>query len=396
MKIGYIRERYPEKRNIIGRAGSDNEYVFLSKARNKWLLFTRGCEIIAGRVLKRQNNLKWNRHAVYRPIKSPRVDVIHTFNTVCDCKTPWVCTFETAVPRTAQTVRRDWMNSGEKADGFTENAFELLRSKSCLALIALSQSNKSIQTDMMEALGIEGREEITAKIIVLPPPQPVLISSAELAEKFDSVCEKTEFIFVGGDFFRKGGAQLVDALCALSDKFSFHLTVISTLNYDDYASKATLSDMERYKKMLESKPFITYYEKLPNSEVLELCKKSHIGLLPTMADTYGYSVLEMQACGCAVVTTDVRALPEMNNDACGYICKVPKHASGEARYDTPEERGKLKRIIENELGVIFREILTHPEDIKAKAEKAVAKIAEQHSPDKYKDELMKVYTAKSS
>ena len=63
--------------------------------------------------------------------------------------------------------------------------------------------------------------------------------------------------------------------------------------------------------------WISYVPKLTNNETLELMKKSHIGLLPTYADTYGYSVLEFQAAGCPVITTNVRALPEINNNNLG-------------------------------------------------------------------------------
>ena len=138
-------------------------------------------------------------------------------------------------------------------------------------------------------------------------------------------------------------------------------------------SCSTYEDMLRYKQILTSADRITYYESLPNSEVLELCKKAHIGLLPTMADTYGYSVLEMQSCGCAVISTDIRALPEMNNEECGYIVSVPKAPSTEAVYGTPQQLSQLKQSIADGLYSAFSEILNNPEAVKAKANAAVEK-----------------------
>ena len=39
---------------------------------------------------------------------------------------------------------------------------------------------------------------------------------------------------------------------------------------------------------------------------------SHIGLLPTYNDSYGYSVIEFFSYGCPVITTNILALPEIN------------------------------------------------------------------------------------
>ena len=388
-KIGYIRARYPETRNIIGRAAGENEYVQLSKWRNRRLLLFRGIEIICGRIV-RHPILNWDRQAVYKPIIRPRVDVIHTFNTVCKTDVPWVCTFETAAPRTNQTVTRDWVYSAQTPDRFTKRAFELLAKDSCIALLALSEANRMIQISLMEAYDIPNRERIAEKVIVLPPPQPLLITKEELSAKFGSM-DKVEVIFIGSNFFRKGGAQIIDCLSELRTSFNnFHLTVIGKLIYDDI-SAPTSEEIAEYTEKLNNLDWITYYERLPNSEVLELCKQAHVGLLPSMADTYGYSVLEMQSCGCAVITTDIRAMSEMNNDSCGYLAHVPKLSTSEARFDTPEDVQILKETIFRELKRIFTDILSHPESIEQKAYRAAAKINTDHSPEEYARRLSEIY-----
>lgn len=391
-KIGYIRARYPEKRNIIGRAAGDNEYVQLGKWHNRRLMLSRGCDIILGKLLHRQFSVRWNLHAVYRPLVRPGADILHTFNAVCDSDTPWVCTFETAVPRTEQTVTRQWMNGSQKADRFTKKTFRLLAKDSCKALISLSESSRQIQLELMEAYDIADRDIIAEKIVVLPPPQERLITDSQIEEKYRTVNDCVEFIFVGGDFFRKGGAQIIDSLSRLAgDGRRFHLTLISTLNYGDYASHTSAEDMQRYREIIDSADWITYYDRLPNPQVLELCKKAHVGLLPTLADTYGYSVLEMQACGCPVVTTDVRALPEMNNEQCGYICTVPKHRSTEAKFDTEKDLEMLKKSISDGLDSIFTQILAKPSQLTAKAFHAAARIDAEHSPEQYAQRLTEIY-----
>lgn len=391
-KIGYIRSRYPELRCIIGRGGENNQYVQISKLRNYMLLLSRAREILTGKLLRRHIGINWDKHAIYKPLSIPKVDVIHTFNTVCDTTTPWVTTFETAVPRTNQTCNRDWQDGPVSPDAATKYGFELLAQDSCAALIAISEANKNIQFAMMEAMNIPNRDKIAEKIVVLPPPQKVLITQEELSSKFDTVSDRVEFIFIGGLFFRKSGEQMLEAFRKLREQYqNFHLTVISSLAYGDNVSKTTAKDQEYWKAFLQSTDWITYYEQLPNAQVLELCKKAHVGLLPTMADTYGYSVIEMQSCGCAVITTDSRALPEMNNDECGYLINVPKHPTSEAKYDTDEDLKILKSAIYEGLYCTIAGILAAPEQIKAKAQAAVAKIDRDHSPEKYAQKLSELY-----
>ena len=392
IRVGYIRARYPEIRNIIHRSKKDTQYVQIGKWHNRRLFLSRAWDILKGRILRKHIPINWDVHAVFKTPARRDVDVIHTFNAVCDTPVPWVCTFETAVPRTRGTTSGNWQEGKREVDAFTKKAFKLLRRKNCSALIAISEANKNIQLDRMERLGIEGREEIAEKLLVLPPPQPVLITEAQLHEKFATVEECVEFIFVGGHFFRKGGAQVIDSLKRFVQQgYKLHLTVISSLGYGDYASHTTVNDMLQYKKVLISESWITWYEHLPNAQVLELCKKAHIGLLPTFADTYGYSVLEMQACGCPVITTDVRALPEMNNTRCGYIFSVPKYPSTEAIYDTKEGLANLKAAVSAGLDAAFAEILACPSALREKAVAAVQKIATDHSPDAYAMKLSEIY-----
>lgn len=104
---------------------------------------------------------------------------------------------------------------------------------------------------------------------------------------------------------------------------------------------------EEWIEKLENTPWITYIKSLPNKKVLELCKKAHIGCLPTLQDTYGYSTLEMQACGCPVVTTNIRACSEINSDDCGWFVPVKiDNIGGEAiLYDKKEKEERKKEII---------------------------------------------------
>lgn len=396
MKIGYLRDDYPEIRCIIGK--TDSAYVKLDRRADlewaKWAI--RKILGLNGR------SVDWNTLCAYRPLfknaVAAKVDLIHTFNHVCFADIPWVVTLESMVPRTNYTVNRPWERDSEACcpDRFTEKELQLLACTNCRAIIAISNSAFKIQDCMLHSIAPDLYNDIMDKTIISHPPQETLCTEADVHHRFSAdVASKRglEFVFVGADFFRKGGQQIIDVLSEFEDTFKFHLTVISTVNYGDYVSHASKTEKEKYTRLMQAKPWVTWYNGLDNMSVLEIMKKSHVGLLPTLADTYGYSVLEMQACGLPVVTTDVRALPEINDNECGWVCHLTKdNIGGEAILINEEERAKRKEELNSELRRVFEEIFrTEPEKIKEKGIKSLERIRIEHDPVKYGNEIYKIY-----
>ena len=167
---------------------------------------------------------------------------------------------------------------------------------------------------------------------------------------------------------------------------------MSSLNIDNYATKKEPSDVQRVKNFIQkNSDWINYFPQLPNHEVLELMKKSHVGLLPTYADTYGYSVLEFQAAGCPVITTNVRALPEINNNNVGWIIEVPKNSLGEAIYTTKENRLAIGNLIREGIEKAVHEIFADRTVILEKSKNSISRIIEHHSIDNYASKLKNIY-----
>jgi glycosyltransferase involved in cell wall biosynthesis len=110
-----------------------------------------------------------------------------------------------------------------------------------------------------------------------------------------------------------------------------------------------------------------------------------VGLLPTWADSYGYSCLEFQACGCPVISTDVRSLPEINNDKCGWVISIPKNNTGlDAKLDTEQDRLDFSNHLSKKLVEIFETILTNPNErctVYEKGNNAIARIQKFHKPE---------------
>ncbi|NLW72701.1 MAG: glycosyltransferase family 4 protein [Chloroflexi bacterium] len=323
-----------------------------------------------------------------------KVDLLHLMNGVSYGKTPWVVSFETIVPRLTELVtRHQGANRGEALlTPSVRRALEALGGNACRQLIAWSENSAKIQKDLLREFPAEFSQPILNKLMVLHPPQEVLSKVKPM--RAPTAEEPLRFVLVGAAFFRKGGRELFEAFRKLHEEegLPVRLVVISSLRLEPYAAHESEFDVDWAKDVIDSKPkWLEYYASLPNEQVLSLMKQADVGLLPSWADTYGLSVIEAQACGCPVITTDIRAFPEMNNNRVGWMIKVPKNELGEALYTNETDRQLLSETIRKGLEEIVREIVGNPQLIVDKGTLALEKIKDQHDPRRYADALRSVY-----
>lgn len=323
-----------------------------------------------------------------------KVDLLHLMNGVSYGKTPWVVSFETIVPRLTELVtRHQGANRGEALlTPSVRRALEALGGNACRQLIAWSENSAKIQKDLLREFPAEFSRPILNKLMVLHPPQEVLSEVKPM--RAPTAEEPLRFVLVGAAFFRKGGRELFEAFRKLHEEegLPVRLVVISSLRLEPYAAHENEFDVDWAKDVIDSKPkWLEYYASLPNEQVLSLMKQADVGLLPSWADTYGLSVIEAQACGCPVITTDIRAFPEMNNNRVGWMIKVPKNELGEALYTNETDRQLLSETIRKGLEEIVREIVGNPQLIVDKGTLALEKIKDQHDPQRYADALRSVY-----
>ena len=304
-------------------------------------------------------------------------DVNHFFNGISYSNTPWFVTFETSLPRYSNSSKF-WIDKGVKR----------LAHSSCKTLIALSENAKQIQINYLKDKYPSSLDIISNKIQVLHPQQKLIVNKYSEKELNNN---KIIFTLIGADFFRKGGLEVLRVFDKLKEE-NIDLNIISSMQFGDYASKATIEDLKIAKELIKSNIKINHFNTLPNTEVLELLKNSHIGLLPTYADTYGYSVLESQASGCPVISTNIRALPEINNNNVGWVIEVPKDKNGNGILKTEEDREKFSSIIEKELYRIIKdEILPNKEIIKQKGKKSLERTNKYHNPKDIAEVLEGIY-----
>lgn len=323
-----------------------------------------------------------------------RVDLLHLMNGVSYGKTPWVVSFETIVPRFESLVTRHQGADQEKPilTPKVRRALEALGSNACRKLIAWSQNSQQIQRDLLSEFPKELSLPILDKLTTLYPPQAVLSEAKPIRQP--TLKDPLRFILVGAAFFRKGGRELFEVFQKLyaQEELPVKLVLVSSLRLEPYAAHETDLDVSWAKGIIDSQPaWLEYHESVPNEKVLELMRTADVGVLPSWADTYGLSVIEAQANGCPVITTDIRAFPEMNNNRVGWLINVPKNQLGEALYATEPERETLRQTIRDGLEKVIRDIAEHPQIIADKGSLALAKIRDEHDPERYAESLRQFY-----
>ena len=323
-----------------------------------------------------------------------KVDVLHFSNGISYGKTPWVSQFETILPRFDYLLQRDKpvVVKNKRNQAMTQRGLEALAGDACKAIIAWSENAAKNQRNLLSEFPSEIAEAILSKMIVLAPPQDALVD--EVTVRTYSKENSIRFILVGAGFFRKGGREILNSFEKLvkEEELPIKLVLVSRLHRDYYAAHETEADIAWAKEKIQTNSdWIEYYETMPNQQVLELLKTCDVGLLPTYADTYGFSALEAQSAACPVISTDVRALPEINNTEVGWLINVPKNELGEAYYQTPEDRQVLSERIQSGLEHIIRGIAQEPNIIAKKGQAALEKIKAQHDPVRYGEALREIY-----
>lgn len=391
MKVAYIGRGYPEKRLIIDRAvGTD--YVFIDRKRNLRFIIRRALEKIC------KISYAYDSSSIFNPFLRKNlesIDLIHSFNSVCHVKQKWVIAYESVLPRTRLTTYKEmlWMREDIPIDKLTLSEIKLLAKDNCARIIAISESAKRIEKSFLDRYVPSLAKTILDKTTVILPPQKTFTNLEEIEIKYRGINKrKLRFLFVGRHLFFKGGDILIDVLEKLHKNYDFEFIVVSNLGYAGWLDYATKEKMEEYKKRMESLDWITWYAEVPNGKVLELCKESDVGFLPSFNDSFGYSVLEMQACGCPVVSTNIRALKEINDEMCGWLCQLALTNDLDfAIMDTEESITKNRESLKKALYDNIKDILENPEQIKDKAVNSLKRIEEFHDPDKYSKMMNDIY-----
>jgi glycosyltransferase involved in cell wall biosynthesis len=203
-------------------------------------------------------------------------------------------------------------------------------------------------------------------------------------------------VFVGTDWATKGGpvAGRVAAACA-QRRLPIEVHVVSSLRHG-YADDARRELYDRDRRIITDGPVI-YHGPLPNHEVHALIGRSHVLMLPSLGDTFGYSVLEGFAHALPALVSSTHALPEIvETGRNGIVVNLPTNDLGswehlgrkewdciDEAYASMTEQAcdALERIVMGEI------------DYDAMSSRALDQLRLQHAPLARNRRLDEIYTA---
>jgi glycosyltransferase involved in cell wall biosynthesis len=233
------------------------------------------------------------------------------------------------LPRWGNVVLRDW----DIPDRLLQRAMGAMTSGSCKSLIALSESARNIASGRwLRRAKPADREVVESKLTVLRPPQRVIVDASERAYS-----DIPRFAFVGSEFYRKGGLIFLEAVNRLHDRGirDWTATLVGRLDsYGDHATRSDASAERRARELIERlSPRVSHKRSIPKQDVTRLFGESDFAVLPSLPDSFGYGVLEAQACGAVAITTNIRAMPEMHIQDGGILVEMPLDPEGELHHD---------------------------------------------------------------
>lgn len=175
-------------------------------------------------------------------------------------------------------------------------------------VVALSDTAIVIDKASLETLQNAGYKNV----VFLPNPVAPMISEI-IEENIDKKREPRTLLFAGHGLKTKGIYELVDACSQMSN---IKLKMIGTIQ-DDVKK-------ELYEKV-NNADWLDVCGEQPFKRVIEEMLSCDLFVLPTYTEGFPNVILESMACGCAIVTTPVGAIPEMLEEENGkhYGILVP-------------------------------------------------------------------------
>lgn len=275
----------------------------------------------------------------FSPWPPRRFDLIHAFNRIPLGRAPFVIGFESHMPR----------GFGLETSHYYGVLSRMLASPRCRGIIAISNYAREIfkETHQNSAM----RDILYGKLSVRYPNIEIPAEAAR-----PEPVGRAPFVvsFVGNHFARKGGCVAVRmAELALQKKLPVQVEIVSSLQVGRGVWTDPLNDhfYDRYRAALQL-PNVRWHATLSNVEVHALFRRSHVSLLATFCDTFGYSAIESMIHGTPVIATRQGALPEfIVHRQNGLLLDLDTAPNGEWIHIAHPDRGSraYESLVEGEI-----------------------------------------------
>jgi glycosyltransferase involved in cell wall biosynthesis len=134
------------------------------------------------------------------------------------------------------------------------------------------------------------------RVMTVPPGVDLAVWSPKILPERDQI----RILFVGGDFYRKGGDLLLETFEALLQMFPARSLELALVTNTQVAHRPGVK---------------IYRDMKPNSpDLIHLYQSSDIFVLPTRAEAFGIAAVEASAVGLPVVATRVGGLADIVED----------------------------------------------------------------------------------
>lgn len=267
-------------------------------------------------------------HKIWKPaevalfLASIRPGLIHTFNRIPIDIRRFVISYESHLPR-LYDYPDGWLN-----DFFVGR----LLSQRCAAIIPISDAAR--RTFLHQHRKHHRSDELAAKLGPTIYPS-VRVDARPLQATSPGSCLKV--VFIGSHFVRKGGLAILRAAeIASARKLPIEFHIVSNLTIgrdagvwtDPKSVDAVSAEMSSLK--LSN---VVHHGAMPNTGVMALLRSADVALLPTLSDTFGYSILEAFSLGVPVIATNCYAIPEIVEDGInGRILPMELDELGQWRH----------------------------------------------------------------
>jgi len=288
-------------------------------------------------LLYRSTGRMSNLYTIHSRPPLSRADLFHLYNACSVSRRPWVVTVENWPFGRFGPIDRAALVAGGH----------------CKQVLAMSEWVLGVYR---EAFGsTEHGRRIVEKMTVLRPPQALVPRQPREDDGLIRMC------FVGTSFFRKGGLELLRAFEAAHRRHpELRLELVTSFATDSYPEETSYGEgdiVDALAVIARNPETIVLHRSLPNPAVLDLFARSDVGFLPSLFDTYGFSVLEMQAASLPVVVTNQRALPEMVASDRGWVIELPLGENRTVDRSTAAARDRVSRELVDALVAVMEDIL---------------------------------------
>jgi glycosyltransferase involved in cell wall biosynthesis len=246
-------------------------------------------------------------------------DLIHCLNQIPLTRKPWIITFEDIIPRTF----------GPKHKLISKLIRPTLLAPNCHKLVG--QSNYALKKFARANQGWKYLPRVLEKTTVIYPSIELYPHSPKSYKG-----GHLHLVQLGRAFARKGGISAL-RLAKLAHDCGFPLTmhIVSELRTDGYTDH---TDINRYRADLAllDVPNVVFHGSLENEEVLKLLRECHFQYMPTIGDTFGFSVVEGLSVGTPAIVSSTCALPELViHGKSGYLLDVEVNAENDIAFLRP-------------------------------------------------------------